>query len=147
MSDEYVYYFTRPSGPGEQSTRSKRRATLEAITSRGEPVMESQLVVDHTEVDGNGFLIGGISAGAEAIDELWSQIRSLERRAKSRDIEALALEEGSEGARKYMLSVESRELRVQAAKLKNQRTDLMVNELDERCGKQGFQFRGTLTAE
>jgi hypothetical protein len=34
---------------------SKRRATIEAITGKGdEVVMESQIVVDYTEVDENG---------------------------------------------------------------------------------------------
>jgi hypothetical protein len=147
MTDRYVYYFMRPGGPG-QSTLSKRRATLEAIKGKGEPVMESQIVVDHTEVDENGFLIGGTSNDAPALDELWAQIRSLERRANSRDIEALIMDESPEGTRKYMLSLESRELRAQALKLKKQRTELMINELDDRRGKQGFvQFRGSLTTE
>jgi hypothetical protein len=110
--------------------------------------MESQIVVDHTEVDDNGFLIGGVSNDAPPLDELWVQIRSLERRANSRHIEALILDENAEGTRKYMLSLESRELRAQALKLKKQRTDLMVKGLDDRCGKQDFDaFPGGLTTE
>ena len=148
MTDKYVYYFMRSSGPAGQPTLSKRRATLEAIKGKGDPVMESQIVVDHTEVDSNGFLIGGTSNDAPAMDELWAQIRSLERRANSRDIEARAIDESTDGTRKYMLSLESRELRAQALKLKKQRTDLMLNELDDRRGKQGFvQYRGSLTTE
>jgi hypothetical protein len=148
MTDKYVYYFMRPGGSAGHSTLSKRRATLEAIKGKGEPVMESQIVVDHTEVDDNGFLIGGVSNDAPPLDELWVQIRSLERRANSRDIEALILDENAEGTRKYMLSLESRELRAQALKLKKQRTDLMVEELDDRCGKQDFDpFPGGLTTE
>jgi hypothetical protein len=148
MTDKYVYYFLRSCGRGEQRALSTRRATLEAIKGMGEPVMESQRVVDHTEVDDHGFLIGGLSAGAGEVDELLSEIRSLERRAKSRDAEAQDLDESTAGVRKYMLSLESRELRVQAAKLQKQRTELMASEMDERCGNPGFaQFGGALTAE
>ena len=148
MADRYVYYFMRPNGSAGRSTLSKRRATLEAIKGKGEPVMESQLVVDHTEVDDLGFLIGGVSNDAQPLDELWAQIRSLERRANSRDIEALVLDENAEGTRKYMLSLESRELRAQALKLKKQRTDLMVKQLDDQCGKQDFApFQGGLSTE
>jgi hypothetical protein len=148
MTDKYVYYFMRPGGSAGRSTLSRRRATLEAIKGNGEPVMESQIVVDHTEVDDNGFLIGGASNDAQPLDELWVQIRSLERRANSRDIEALLLDENAEGTRKYMLSLESRELRAQALRLKKQRTDLMVKEFDDRCGKEDFApFPGRLTTE
>ncbi len=91
-----VYYFLRHGGPGDEELLSKRRATLETIEDRGEVVMRSRRIVDHTEVDGNGFLIGG--ASEESKPELWSQIRSLESRAKSRDDEALKILEGSEGA-------------------------------------------------
>jgi hypothetical protein len=148
MADRYVYYYMRPNGSAGRSTPSKRRATLEAIKGKGEPVMESQLVVDHTEVDDYGFLIGGVSNDAPPLDEFWAQIQSLERRANSRDIEALILDENAEGIRKYMLMLESRELRVQALKLKKQRSDLMVKELDDRCGKQDFDpFPGRLTTE
>jgi len=47
MTDVYVYYFTR-SGPHGEKVLSKRRATLETINGRGQAVMESQIVVDHT---------------------------------------------------------------------------------------------------
>jgi hypothetical protein len=113
MTDVYVYYFLRDGG----KSMSKRRATLDTIKERGEPVMESQLVVDHTEVDSNGFLIGGVDNQSQPLDEHWSQIRSLERRAASRDIEAQDLSESTDGNRKYNLRLESRELRNQARKL------------------------------
>jgi hypothetical protein len=106
MSDMYVYHFMR-RGPAGENILSKRRATLETIKGKGEAVMESQIVVDHTEVDGNGFLIGGIDNESHPMDELWAQIRSLERRANSRDSEALTLNESREGARIYLLRVES----------------------------------------
>src|ERR1700720_2935610 len=108
MSDVYVYHFKR-RGPVGENILSERRATLETIKGKGEAVMESQIVVDHTEVDGNGFLIGGVGNESHPMDELWAQIRSLERRAHSRDSEALTLDPSAEGQRIYMLRLESRE--------------------------------------
>jgi hypothetical protein len=128
MSDVYVYHFVR-CGPTGENVLSKRRATLETIKGRGEAIMESQIVVDHTEVDGNGFLIGGIDNESHPMDERWAEIRSLERRANSRDSEALTLNESGDGARIYLLRVESRELRNQAQKLRNQLADSTTREL------------------
>lgn len=116
MTDVSVYYFLRRGGPGGKELLSKRRATLEAIKFRGEAVISTLRVVDHTEVDGNGFLIGG--ASDQFRPELWPQIRSLESRAKSRDREALQLMEGAAGDRKLMLQRESLELRNQARVLR-----------------------------
>jgi hypothetical protein len=138
VTDVYVYYFKRCRGPAGETVLSKRRATLEAIKGRGEAVMESQIVVDHREVDGNGFLIGGVGGDSHPMDELWTLIRSLELRANSRDSEALQLSESTEGDRKYMLSLESRELRAEAARLKKQRTELMVDTLGNRSAAQDF---------
>jgi hypothetical protein len=118
MTDMYVYHFMRCRGSAGEEILSKRRATLETIKGKGEAIMESQIVVDHREVDGNGFVIGGISDGSRPMDELRTQIRSLELRAKSRDSDALKLNEDTEGAGKYMLRLESRELRNQAKTLK-----------------------------
>jgi hypothetical protein len=129
MTDVYVYYFMRSRGPAGEMSRSKRRARLETIKHMGTPVMESQIVVDHTEVDDNGFLIGGIDDELHPMEERWAQIRSLERRAHSRDCEAQQLSESADGSRKYMLSLESRELRNQAQKLRKHRADLMTDEL------------------
>ena len=112
MTDVYVYYFMRAGA----KILSKRRATLATIKEMGEPVMESQLVVDHTEVDSNGFLMDGVDN--QPMDEHWSQIRSLERRAASRESEAQGLSESTDGSRKYNLGLECRELRNQARKLK-----------------------------
>jgi hypothetical protein len=100
--------------------------------------MESQTVVDHTEVDGNGFLIGGIDNESHPMDELWAEIRSLERRANSRDREALTLNESGEGARIYLLRLESRGLRNQAQRLRKQRADSMAGELGNRIDSQVF---------
>jgi hypothetical protein len=125
MTDKYVYQFTGPFGPGGEIALSAGAATLEAIQGRGEPVMASQIVVDQTEVDGDGFLVRfGISTNP--IDNLWSLIRSLKLRAESRDAEALQLNEGSDGERKYMLQMESRELRRQAEGLRAERIELLT---------------------
>ena len=116
MTDVSVYYFVRHGGRAGKELLSERRATLATIKGRGEAVIQSQRVVDHTEVDRNGFLIGG--ASDESHPELWSQIRSLEARAKSRDREALKIVAGVESGRRQVLHRESLELRTQARILK-----------------------------
>jgi hypothetical protein len=147
MTDVYVYYFIRSRGPAGEKILSQRPATLEAIKGKGEAVMESQIVCDYTEVDDNGFLIGGVGNQAHPTDELWAQIRSLERRAHSRDSEALKLNGNTHGQQKYMLSLESRELRSQAQSMKKQRIDLMVDEFRNRTNPQAFtQLTGSPTA-
>jgi hypothetical protein len=147
VTDVYVYYFIRCRGADERIL-SNRRATLESIKGKGEAVMESQIVVDHTEVDGNGFLIGGIGSESHPMDELWAQIRSLERRANSRDSEALALNDSGEADRIYSLRLESRELRKQAQRLKQQRADSLAGELGNQSDAQDFvYFRGSPTTE
>ncbi len=144
MSDMYVYHFMR-RGPAGENILSKRRATLETINGKGEAVMESQIVVDHTEVDSNGFLIGGIDNESHPMGKEWAQIRSLERRAISRDSEALTLNESGEAARIYLLRVESRELRKQAQRLRKERTDSMVGELGNQFDSQVFVQGGPST--
>jgi hypothetical protein len=118
IGDVSVYYFMRRGGPMGGESLSKRRATLESIVGKGEPVMESKLIVDHTEVDANGFLTGRASDDAHPVHELWAQTRSLESRANSRDSEALELDEGIDAERKGRLQAESRELRDQAEALR-----------------------------
>ena len=142
MTDMYVYYFMRSHGPAGEKILSKRRATLETIKNMGEPVMDTQIVVDHTEVDGNGFLIGGVDDELHPMDERWAQVRSLERRANSRDCEARQLEESTDGRRKYMLSLESRELRNQAQRLKKHRAELMTDEFGAKIDAQLFADLG-----
>jgi hypothetical protein len=143
MTDVYVYYFMRCREQADENILSTRRATLETIKGKGEAVMESQIVVDHTEVDGSGFLIGGVGNESLPMDELWAQIGSLERRANSRDSEALTLNESGEGARIYLLRLESRELRNQAQTLRKHRADSMAGELGNRFDSQVFvQFGG-----
>jgi hypothetical protein len=118
MTDVAVYYFMRSSVPAGEEALSKRRATLETIQGNGEAVMQSRHIVDHTEVDANGFVIGGASSESHSSDELWPRIRSLELRAKSRDDEALTIAEGTDSARKQALHSESLALRKQAQVLK-----------------------------
>jgi hypothetical protein len=99
----------------------KLRATLAAIKLIGQPVMESQIVADHTEVDHDGFVSASDSFDAEPMSEITVEIRSLQLRADSRDTKALTLNETTEGQDKYMLQLESRELRSQARKLEHGR--------------------------
>ena len=140
MSDVYVYYFVR-TGPTGETIQSRRRATLAAINGIGEPLMESQLVVDDTEINASGFVIGNGADECRAMDALWGQIRSLERRASSRDSEALQLDEISEAANIYCLQLESRELRKQAQSLRKKRIDTMIDELGRDIDSQAAAFR------
>jgi hypothetical protein len=129
MCDVYIYYFKTSNGRGGKSILSTRPATLEAISCRGEPLMESQIVVDHTELDANGFLVTALGNDSNAVDDIAFQICSLEVRAASRDNAALA---SADGIERYMLSLESRELRKQARNLKSGRTEVRVGELTYR---------------
>jgi hypothetical protein len=142
MTDVYVYYFT--ADPGGKNISSKR-ATLEAIEGRGEPVMESQIVVDHTQLDGSGFLTVGVGYDSNAVNDFSAQIHSLELRAASRDSEALALDDSTVAKDKYMLGLESRELRRQARNLKIRRTELMAAQ--RRDAQRAVDFGGNLTTE
>jgi hypothetical protein len=45
MADVYVYRFTGWDGPSQPKLKG-RRATLETIRDIGDPIMESQIVVD-----------------------------------------------------------------------------------------------------
>jgi hypothetical protein len=121
LTDRYIYYFTVRDGVTGEIVRSQRRATLAAIKRIGEPVMESQIVADITEIDPDGFAIDDASDGSPPPSEITSEIRSLQLRADSRDSAALTLNETTEGGDKYMLELESRELRSQAQKLHNAR--------------------------
>lgn len=132
MTDVFVYYFMRPGVAGGEESLSNRRATLETIRGRGDAVMQSQQIVDHTELDANGFVIGSPSNESHSVDELWPQIRSLELRAKSRDAEALKIPEGGDGARRQELQVESVELRDQARILKTRIDGMKSQNLRDR---------------
>ena len=128
MTDAYVYFFTMSTGAAGENAISQLPATLEVINGRGRPIMESQLVVDRTELDADGFLKAVAGNDSSAVKELTAAIRSMELRAVSRDHEALALNDSTEGQDKYMLSLESRELRKQGRKLTNQRNDTVDRE-------------------
>jgi hypothetical protein len=132
MTDRYIYYFTIRDGETGESRLSSAPATLKAIAGQGEPVMESQLVVDHTELDDNGFFIACTGGESHAAGDITAQIRSIELRAASRDSEALKMNDSAEGKDKYMLTLESRELRMQARRLKVQRSDLPAEERGSR---------------
>jgi hypothetical protein len=121
LTDAYIYYFLLRDGVTGQIARSQRRATLAAIKRIGEPIMESQIVADITEIDGDGFAIDDVCDGSPPPGDVTGEIRSLQLRANSRDVKALALNETTEGEDKYMLQLESRELRSQAQKLHNAR--------------------------
>ena len=121
MTDAYIYYFTVRDGVTGEGVRSQRRATLAAIKRIGEPVMESQIVADITEIDPDGFAMDDASDSSPPPGDVTSEIRSLKLRADSRDSKALTLNETTEGGDKYMLQLESRELRSQAQKLHNAR--------------------------
>ena len=141
MSDVSVYYFMRRGGAGDEKLISKRRATLEAIKDRGEAVMPSRRIVDHTEVDRNGFLIGGASEEAHPVDQLWPQIRSLELRAESRDVEALKIVDDAQSHHRQTLHCESLELRTQARTLKARIDRIKADELDgEDCAEAPIRY-------
>jgi hypothetical protein len=128
MSDTYVYYFIRSEDASGENTLSEWPATLDAIKGKGEAIMESQIVVDDTELDGNGYFIARVGYDSYAVNDLSAQIWSLEVRAASRNIEALKLNDTTEGKEKYMLRLESRELRRQARILKGRRSEQLADE-------------------
>jgi len=135
MCDVYIYYFKTSNDPDGKNILSRRPATLEAIKGRGEPVMESQIVVDHTELDADGFLVAAIGNDSNATDDIASQVWSLEVRAASRDNAALA---SADGIERYMLSLESRELRKQARNLQSRRAQEKAAELSYRTDLTDF---------
>jgi hypothetical protein len=141
MSDAYIYYFIGPHGPNRKKSLSARPATLEAIKGRGKAVMESQIVVDQTELDADGFLVAAVGSDSPEIDRITAQIGSLEIRAASRDDEAI---DSTDGEQKYMLSLESRELRKQARILKSRRAELMAGELSYPSDTMEFMRFGTM---
>jgi len=130
LSDAYVYYFIgSEDAAGVKNALSNWPATLDTIKkSKGEAIMESEIVVDDTELDGSGYFIARVGYDFYAVNDLPTQIWSLEVRAASRDVEAFNLKDSAEGKDKYMLSLESRALRGQARKLKCWRSELLADE-------------------
>ena len=127
MADVYVYRFTGWEGLTPDVKR--RRATLATIREIGDPIMESQIVVDDAELDSDGFFCGSVANDPDPTEDLANEISSLNRRAEARDCEALKLDEASGGAQKYMLQLESRELRKQAHKLQRHQKQQRQSEL------------------
>lgn len=117
MPDAFVYYFLIRDRSTGKLVSSKRRATLGAITGLGEPLLESQMAVDHSEVDAMGFLVTRSVDGADPTGEVWGEIRSLRLRADSREREAQQLIDGMSRERKLILCAECRELRNRADRL------------------------------
>jgi len=134
MCDAYIYYFIASNGP-HADILSARPATLEAIKSRGVPVMATQLVVDHSELDGAGFLVANLGDDSYAIRGISAEIVSLEARAASRDKEVIA---SADGIHQYMLSLESKELRKQARILRSRRSDSTTGESSIRPDSRDF---------
>jgi hypothetical protein len=77
-------------------------------------------VVDEGELDARGFFCGHVANDSDPAEDLTDEITSLYLRAAARDSEALNLDEATSGAHKYMLQLESRELRKQAQVLQRQ---------------------------
>jgi hypothetical protein len=127
MTDMYVYYFKGIAGSAAENSVSKRPATLDAIRGLGDPIMESQLVVDHTELDNDGFLSDCAGMDSRAVNHPTARILSLELRARSRDREASIPKDGADGKDKYLLSLESRVLRKQARSLNAQDADICAH--------------------
>jgi hypothetical protein len=135
MCDVYIYYFRTSNGPDGKDLLSPRPATLEAIKGRGEPVLASQIVVDHTELDAEGFLIATVGHDPYTTNAIAAQIYSLELRAASRDTEALT---SADGIEQYMLALESRELRKQARILMSRSTKFVAGEPSYRTDTNDF---------
>ncbi|MGC2029265.1 MAG: hypothetical protein WA642_04555 [Steroidobacteraceae bacterium] len=131
MADAYVYFFTALDRSSGKIVRSTRLATLAAIKTRGKPIMDTQTTVDESELDAAGFLVGRSVGGSVLGDDMRGEIRSLNLRATSRDREAMELDEGTDGAPKYLLRVESRELRKQAGQMQQQRRDILATESNQ----------------
>ena len=100
--------------------------------------MASQLVVDQTQLDADGFLVATVSRETE-IDAIAAQIWCMETRAASRDKRAIA---SSDEKEKYMLRLESRELLKQARALKSRHAGVMAAELGGETDARDFVHFG-----
>lgn len=147
MTDVYVYRFTMRDRVSGEVYSPKYRATLAAIRHIGEPIMESQIVADRTEVDADGFLRADATGGSHLATDLSIEIKSLQLRADSRDSTASALDATTDGVDKYMLQLESRELRNQARKLQEGRDPQPRDEAAEAADAAAFaRFRSASKA-
>lgn len=138
MTDVYVYCFIERDGPAQTNGHARPRATLETIKAIGDPIMESQIVVDDAELDSRGFFMDSVANDSRPGEDVRNEIRSLNLRAAARDGEALTVADDAAGAaRKYMLQLESRELRNQAKKLQRQSDDAAAQS-DHQAGAPDF---------
>jgi hypothetical protein len=128
MSDVYVYHFYPFIVGGERGSRSVLSATLTTIESIGAPIMESQMVVDASQLTPEGYLVPTVGFGSPDITQVSAEIKSLEIRAAARDQLALSMSAKADEAAIYMLSLESRHLRRQAQKLISQRSEILAAE-------------------
>jgi len=127
MTDAYVYRFKELSGMGNGGLDDNRRATLDTLKGKGEPVMESQTIVDQSELDQDGFFASNSGNESPSVDNVTAEIKSLGLRSKSRDFEARDLVDLCDSQRKYMLQLESRELVKQAKHLSNQLDEMATH--------------------
>jgi hypothetical protein len=128
MSDVYVYNFYLFAVDGEWRSRSLFAATLTAIEKIGIPIMDSQTVVDASQITEEGYLVPSAGFGSLEITELSAEIKSLEIRAAARDLLAHSMDARADEATIYMLSLESRHLRQQAQRLMTQRSGILAAE-------------------
>jgi hypothetical protein len=146
MTDVYVYCFIERD-PAETNGHARPRATLETIKAIGDPIMESQIVVDDAELDSRGFFLGSVANDSRPSEDVRNEIRSLNLRAAARDSEALTVADDAAGAaRKYMLQLESRELRKQAKKLQRQCDDAAAQSDDQAGAPEFGQLDASPTA-
>ncbi len=69
MCDVHLYYFLMSNSPDGDNMLSTQPATLEAIRDMGGcPIRESQMVVDHTELDEGGFLVAGLGCDSHVVN-------------------------------------------------------------------------------
>jgi hypothetical protein len=126
VGDVYVYHFFPIAVGGAPASRSLLAATLPAIEKMGRPILESQIVVDESEIDGEGLLIPSVGFTPKKVTILNAQIKSLELRAASRDRQVQSMDPVSDSAAMYMLRLESRHLRLQAKKLLIERSEFLA---------------------
>lgn len=117
MSDVYVYHFYPFGVGGEGRSRSLFAATLTAIHQVGTPIMDSQVVVDASQLTAEGYLLPSIGFGSPALTQLSAEIKSLEMRVAARDLLAHSMDSKTDEAAIYMLRLESRHLRREAQSL------------------------------
>jgi hypothetical protein len=128
VSDVYVYHFYPFAVDGKGRSRSLFSATLTAIDNVGSPIMESQAVVDASQLTEEGYLVPSTGFGSLAITQLSAEIKSLEIRAAARDLLAHSMDSKADEAAIYMLSLESRHLRRQAQRLTIERSEILAAE-------------------